>query len=185
MTVAEFLAWCPDDGRRWQLVDGSPRAMAPAKRTHGAIQSELARLLGNHLAALGGDCSVLVAPGVVPRVLSGHNMRVPDLAVTCSAYGEEESSLDDPVLTLGILSPGSRAETWANVWAHTSLPSVREILVVHSTAVGAELLRRGADGSWPPEPLRVGGDDALVLEGVGFRAPLRDLYRTTRPRPRG
>ena len=29
MTVAEFLEWCPDDGQRWQLVDGEPVAMAP------------------------------------------------------------------------------------------------------------------------------------------------------------
>ncbi len=89
------------------------------------------------------------------------------------------------MLIVEVLSPGNRAETWANVWAYTSLPSVREILVVHSTAVGAELLRRGGDGSWPPEPMRLGEDDALALESVGFRAPLRDLYRTTRLRPRG
>src|SRR5215217_9486761 len=111
---------------------------------HGAIQSELAWLLGNDLAARGGDCSMVVGPGVVPRVLSANNMRVPDLAVTCSPYDEEESSLGHPVLIVEILSPGNRAETWANGWAHTSLPSAREIRVVHSLAIGAKLLRRGA-----------------------------------------
>ncbi len=32
MTVAEFLDWDSGDrtGRRWQLVDGEPQAMAPA-----------------------------------------------------------------------------------------------------------------------------------------------------------
>ena len=50
MTVAEFLAWDAGDGRLWQLVDGEPQAMAPASRTHGAIQAELCRLIANHLA---------------------------------------------------------------------------------------------------------------------------------------
>ena len=42
MSVEEFMAWDPGDGRPWQLVDGVPQAMAPTNRTHGALQSELA-----------------------------------------------------------------------------------------------------------------------------------------------
>ena len=37
MTVAEFLAWCPEDAQRWQLVDGEPVAMAPTRNAHGAL----------------------------------------------------------------------------------------------------------------------------------------------------
>jgi hypothetical protein len=33
MTVDEFIAWAGAD--RWELVDGEPRAMAPASATHG------------------------------------------------------------------------------------------------------------------------------------------------------
>jgi Uma2 family endonuclease len=32
MTVAEFLDWNPQDGDRWELIDGTPQAMAPAWR---------------------------------------------------------------------------------------------------------------------------------------------------------
>lgn len=53
MTVDEFLAWEPGDGRKWELADGEPRAMAPAKPTHAFLQNELARLTGNHLLAQG------------------------------------------------------------------------------------------------------------------------------------
>ncbi|MGH7210943.1 MAG: Uma2 family endonuclease, partial [Acetobacteraceae bacterium] len=65
MAVAEFLNWNPGDGRRYQLVDGEPRLMAPASRTHGTLQSELARLIGNHLRSRGSECDVVSAPGVV------------------------------------------------------------------------------------------------------------------------
>ncbi|HEX5326664.1 MAG TPA: Uma2 family endonuclease [Acetobacteraceae bacterium] len=70
LTTDEFLAWDSGDrsGRRWQLRDGVPEAMAPPTQAHGAIQSELSRLIGNHLLAAGDKCRVIGAPGVVPRV---------------------------------------------------------------------------------------------------------------------
>jgi Uma2 family endonuclease len=48
-TVDEFFKWDSDDGRRYELVDGEPRAMAPASTIHGFLQNELGRLIGNHL----------------------------------------------------------------------------------------------------------------------------------------
>lgn len=183
MTVREFLDWCPDDGQRWQLVDGVPVAMAPPNRTHGAIRNELGRLLSNHLAERGSPCSVVVTPGVVPQVYSARNMRVPDLAVTCTDDAEEEDALTDPVLVVEILSPRNHADTWRNVWAYTTVPSVREILVVRSAEVRAHPLRRQPDGNWPASPLPIGAEENLVLDSVGgFRAPLRAPYRTTRLR---
>lgn len=118
-------------------------------------------------------------PGVIPRVLSETNCRISDLAVTCSGYDGEESALTDPVLVIEILSPGNQAETWANVWAYATIPSVREILVVKTAAIGADLLRRNEDGSWPSRPVAIGGGD-LTLDSIGFRVPLIAAYRTTR-----
>ena len=181
MSVDDFLAWESGDRRPWQLVDGVPEAMAPTNRTHGALQSRLASLLDSHFERRGSPCSVITAPGVIPHVQARHNVRIPDLGVTCSPYTEEQSLLADPVLLVEILSPSNQAETWSNVWTYTTIPSVREILVLRGASVGAELLRRQADGTWPPEPLSI-TDGALVLESVGLRVPLADIYRTTRLR---
>lgn len=179
MTVAEFLAWNPGDERLWQLVDGEPVAMAPASQTHGAIQSELNRLLGNHLAERGSRCRIIITPGVVPRVGANENVRVPDLGVTC-APPTLDHVMPDPVLLVEVLSPSNVAETRANIWSYTTIPSVREILLVYSTRMGAELLRRGAGGEWPEGPTTLGPDDALMLDSVeGFSTPLLALYRTT------
>ncbi len=179
MTVAEFLAWNPPTLQLWQLVDGEPQAMAPASRTHGAIQNELGSLIRNHLAESGRPCSVITTPGVIPHVQSDTNIRIPDLAVTCSGYDTEESALTDPVLLIEILSPSNQAETWANVWTYTTIPSVREILVLKTASIGAELLRRAPDGSWPKQPLVLSNGE-LLLESIGFRIPLAAAYRTTR-----
>ena len=181
MSVDEFLAWQPGDGRAWQLVDGEPQAMAPANRTHGTLQGELARLIGNHLREQDSPCTVVITPGVVPHVQARHNMRIPDLAVTCSGYDDEETGLTDPILIVEILSPSNQAKTWANVWAYTTIPSVREIIVLRTAAIGADLLRREANGGWPREPEYLTQGE-LVLDSIGLRTCVTGLYRATRLR---
>lgn len=99
--------------------------------------------------------------------------------MTCTAYGEEEHALTNPVLFIEILSPGNRAETGTNVWAYTTIPSIKEILVLNSAKIGAELLRRASDGSWPHGPLSIETGE-LTLESIGFSMPLAAAYRTTR-----
>lgn len=180
MTVAEFLDWDSGDrtGALWQLRDGEPEMMAPASDAHGMIQGELARLIGNHLADSGSPCRVGVTPGVVPRVRSTRNLLVPDLGVTC-APPAGGPTMPDPVVLIEILSPSNARETRANIWAYTSIPSVAEIVLVRSTSIAAEVLRRQNDGSWPAEPQYLDAEGELVLESIGFRIPLRAAYRTS------
>ena len=180
MTLTEFLAWDPEDqtGRSWQLIDGEPMAMAPGSETHAALQAEIGRLVGNHLIAGGNRCRLLSQPGIVPRVRANRNFRIPDLAVTCAppALG---LMVPDPILLIEILSPSNEPQTRANIWAYTTIPSVREILAIHSTRIEAELLRRNPDNTWPDEPATLTAADTLTLASIDFAAPLGLLYRTT------
>ena len=179
MSLDEFLGWDPGDssGVKWQLIDGEPVAMAPGSASHGEIQAELAALLRNHL--LGKEpCRAVTEPGIVPRARADMNYRVPDIAVTCEAPTRDQM-IHQPVVLIEILSPSNETETNANIWAFTTIPSVQEILALHSTRIEATLLRRGADGAWPAMPERIGPDGALVLHSIGFSTSLRGCYRTT------
>ncbi len=178
MTVPEFLSWNAGDYLRYELVDGEPTAMAPPSSVHAYLQSELGSLIRNHLRANRSGCDVLANPGVVPHLLSAHNFRLPDLGVTCDPVRPGQATLVDPVLLVEILSPGNQTQTWSNVRAYTSIPSVQEILVLHSTRILAEVLRRHPDGGWPaePEPVSTG---SLELASIGFTVSLTDLYART------
>jgi Uma2 family endonuclease len=180
MTVAEFLDWPGDStGRKFQLVDGEPRAMSPGSATHGTIQSNLSRLIGNTLIASRSGCRVVTEPGVMVRIRSDRNVRVPDLGVSCTADAPGQQTLPDPVVLIEILSPSNAREAWDNVWSYTTIPSVREIGVVHSTRMLVEMLRRGTDGHWPEEPEEVGSNESLRLESIGFACPLPEVYAQT------
>jgi Uma2 family endonuclease len=181
MTVADFLDWPGDgEGGRYQLIEGELCAMAPgATDTHGTIQSNLIIAVGRHLGDTNSPCRVVTEPAIIPRVRAGFNLRVPDLGVTCTPNLAGQIEMPDPVLLIEVLSPGNANDTRANVWAYASIPSVREILLVHSTQVAAELLRRGNDGAWPERATLIGATEVLRLESIGFAAPLMELYART------
>jgi len=52
-------------------------------------------------------------------------------------------------------------------------------LLLSSTAIKAEILRRGPGLEWQEEPQFVFDDEPVDLTSIGFRVPLRDFYRTT------
>ena len=173
ITVAEFLAL---PGERHELVDGVVVDMPPNSPSHGFIAAHAARLLGNHLRDH-PRCRVVIEPGVQPRVDAAHNVRIPDLGVTCAPIGADDKLLAEPVVLIEILSPSNRHHTEANVWAYTTVPSVQDILVLHSGEARASLLRRQTDGSWPADAIVLGPKDEVELASIGFRQPLAAFYR--------
>lgn len=179
MSVSEFIDWEPGDpsGSKWQLIDGEPVAMAPISETHGILQGELSALIRNHLRATGSSCRMIIAPGIIPQVSASENFRIPDIGVTCAPPGRA-IEVPDPVLLIETLSPNNQPQTRANIWSYTTIPSVQEILVIHSTRINAEILRRNS-GGWPSGPVIIGPNMIVELESIGFSVLLADLYAMT------
>ena len=176
-TVSEFLATAGEG--RHELVDGIIRAMSPASAIHSRLQARLGSLIDQHLSKSKSPCWVGTEPGVKPRVEANHNVRVPDLGVTCAPSTPDLQLMPDPVLLIEILSPGNVKDTRSNVWTYTTIPSVQEILVVHSTVVRVELLRRNANGSWPENPELIETGGAIKLTSIGASFLLSDIYAGT------
>jgi hypothetical protein len=153
--------------------------MAPASDAQGMIQNELGRPIGNHLTDHNSPGRVGVTPGVVPRVRCIRNLLVPDLGVICAPPAGGSTILDAVVL-IEILSPSNARETRANVWAYTSIPSVAEIVLVRSTSIAAEVLRRQIDASWPSEPRYIDAEGASSRGGrLPWGGALRPRKRIT------
>ena len=173
MTVAEFLAWDPPDaGDRWELIDGQPVAMAPPRARHALIAAETSRLLGNHLVDH-PRCRVATEAGVKP---DDYNLRIPDLSVTCETLTPDDLLLREPVLIIEILSPTNARDTRAAAVRYMTIPSVQEILLLHSAEMRADLLRRQPDIAWAR--LTLEAEDAVELASIGFSAPVAAFYRT-------
>ena len=179
-TTDEFLTW-PGDGRakHYELVDEEVRAMSPASAFRGAIQATLAAMIRQHLRNAGGPCTVLAEPAVKPRLRAEFNLRVPDLGVTCTPIAPGQIVVEEPVLLIEILSPSNKAKTWTNVWAFTTIPSVREIVVVQSERIEVQILRPSADHIWPDSPETILPGGTLRLESIGLACPVEEIYADT------
>jgi Uma2 family endonuclease len=176
LTVDDFQDWEPPPGMedlRWELVDGAPVAMAPPGNNHGAIQGLASFLLIQHLLTHRPAGRLLVTPGVIPRLRSRCNERIPDLGVSCGPFTDGRA-LADPVLLVEILSPLNEAKTRVNAWAYATIPSVQEVLILSSTAMQAEILRQSEE-----TPEIVVGTETLRLASIGYAGPLAEFYTTT------
>ena len=180
LTVADFVEW-PGDGTdtRYELIDGVLRAMSPGSDAHNMIVTNLASLIWLHLRQTRTELRVVAMPGIQPNVSADWNFRIPDIGITGSPNRQGDIMMPDPILLIEVLSPGNKQETLENVRAYATLPSVQEILVVQSTKIGAELLRRDASGNWPPNPSPVAAGETLNLTSIGAKLSLHEIYAGT------
>lgn len=172
MTVAEFLAWDGEPDRRYELLDGQPTMMAPAKSFHGTISVNAAVAIDRHLEAR-PPCRVQGEAGVW---VSDETFLVADLAVTCSP-AENTSGVIDPLLIVEVLSPGTRAhDKGRKLDDYKALASVREIWLVESEKRWVEVWeRRGEDWAGRDHVGRA-AFASLTLEA---EVTLDQLYRNT------
>lgn len=180
ITLAEFLAW-PGDGTdtRYELVNGVLRAQDAASDAHGTIQSRLNTLLTNHLDRMRPGCRVVANPGIQPRLRADWNHRISELGVTCTGNRPDVHAMPDPLLLIEILSPTNVDDTWSNIALYATLPTVNEILIVDSTKIAVDLLRRGANGSWPQSPEVIAAGGVVHLASIDLQLPVVEIYRGT------
>lgn len=165
ITVVEFLD-LPSNGQigKRELVHGVVRAMAPPSPTHGVLQARIAGRIDAHLTSRKSPCRVGTEVGVIPIWDPKHNLRQPDITVTCKPATRGERTFPDPVLIVQILSPSNEQDTWESIQACATIPSLMEIVVASFDAVRMSIFRKGPDGLWPdvPETVETGGQVRLA-----------------------
>jgi Uma2 family endonuclease len=180
MSLEEFLDW-PGDGmaKHYQLIDGEVRPMSPASATHSRIQLKIGILLDRCISLAQPPLWALTEAAIVPAIRPTTNLRVADLVVTRAPDAAGQIAIPEVILAVEILSPGNERERREAIRAYTTVASMQEILVVRSTRVAAEILRRQADGHWPRVPEEVGPGGTVRLDSVGLTCPIEEFYAGT------
>lgn len=144
-TLGEFLRWNDGTDTRHELVNGEIVAMNPPSAPHGRMLIELGAALRSGLprgcAVYGGAGAVL--PG------DDHNYRIPDLAISRTASGEQW--VEQPRLVVEILSRSTyKYDMTGKLAFYRSIPSIDEILLVRVDQRRCELWQR-VGGNWSIE----------------------------------
>jgi len=173
MTLGEFLRWEDGTDTRYELLAGQPMAIAPPAPPHGFLAARLCARIEGALQSR-RPCMVQIEAGIA-RPDRDDTCYVADLAVTCKSPRSGEQLISDPVLIAEVLSPTTGLhDRHTKVADYRRIASVEEILLIDSTSIFAEVLRREGD-RWITEIVR-GSQATLSLASIGLTATMSELY---------
>jgi Uma2 family endonuclease len=173
MTLAEFLRWEDGTDTRYELLDGMAVAMAPPAIAHGMLALRLGARIDAALRSR-PPCFGQSEAGIA-RPDRNDTCYIADLTVTCTPPERGQQLLRDPLLIVEILSPGTALyDRQTKVSDYRRIASVEEILLIDSTSIFAEVLRREGD-RWITE-IVPGPQATLALASIGLTAAMSDLY---------
>ena len=173
MTVDEFLRWEDGTDTRYELVGGSVYAMAPPSPGHSRLAGRLGGAIDTALRAR-PPCGMHLEAGIA-RPDRNDACYVADIAVTCEPLRREDRLIRDPILIVEILSPSTNAfDRNTKVPDYRRIASVREILLLDSDSIFAEVLRREGD-HWITEIVQ-GPAATLSLSSIPLTISMADLY---------
>lgn len=180
MSVEEFLNWCTRrEGERWELVQGIPSQIAPARMMAGARRRHdqiVVNLIAELRARLrGGPCRAHTADFALLTV-EGTNVRRPDVLVDCAPGAPGDLKASEPAAAFEVLSPSNANFTRiAKVDEYKAVATLRHIVVLDSDAARLVLYSRAANDAWMSETIEDQGA-SLPLPALGIEVPLAEIY---------
>jgi Uma2 family endonuclease len=173
MDLDEFLCWDDGTDTRYELIGGSPVAMAPPAEVHRVLAVRLAARVDAALAAR-RPCNAQIEAGVI-RADRADTFFVADIAATCAPIEVGRQAIKDPFLIVEVLSPSTeRHDRRVKLPAYRQIDTVEEILLVAADEYYAELHRRSG-AQWITEIVR-GPNAVFSLDSVGIAFPFAELY---------
>lgn len=172
MSLDEFLAWEAGETTKHEFVDGHVFAMAGASRAHGTIALNLAALVRPAIRKTG--CQAYLADmKVIPP--GQRSVRYPDLVLTCDSRDlADEHITRFPKLIVEVLSRSTAAvDRGEKFEEYRRIPTLEEYVIIDSTQVLVEVLRRG-DDLWTFKDY--GPGSMFRLEAIPLDIAVNDLY---------
>jgi Uma2 family endonuclease len=170
----EDLLAVPEDGRKYELVDGEIR-VSPAGFRHGTVCVRLAARLGSFVE---GHALGAVTDSSTGFRLPGGNIRCPDLAFVAKGRFAEDQLPEGfspvaPDLAVEVLSPEDRSRQVLDKVGEYLDAGVRLVWVLDPRAAKALVYRSLTDVREVSHNGVLDGEDVLP----GVRCPLRDLFQ--------
>ncbi|MGX5775216.1 Uma2 family endonuclease [Methylorubrum zatmanii] len=171
MRVAEYRDWAATrpDHERWELIDGVPVMMSPAKGRHQRIVTNLIKKLDD--LAEGRGCGAYPGLAILSEAMDDY-APIPDVVVQC---GEppEDGYTSDPLLVVEVLSPSTLIlDRGRKTEFYQTIPSLAVLLLVHQNESRVEVWRRALD--WTVQV--AGPGDVIDLPELAGALSLSEIY---------
>lgn len=171
-TPAEWREWEERQPERYEYLGDEPRLMAGGTLRHNRIALNIAAFL--HARLRGGRCRPFISD--VKALLPTGRWTYPDVVVCCGTGSDRETGIEDAVVIVEVLSPGtSNYDLDEKRLAYYAIPTLRHLLYVAQDRVTVEHVRRSDDGSWR-SVVYTTWDHELELDAIGVSLPIAALY---------
>lgn len=173
-TEEEYLEIERTSFGRWEYVSGKVRLMAGGSDDHGAISSNLVRVLGNALVPKG--CRVY---GSDVKIQTGDGVNtLPDVSVVCVErryYLGRTDVVLNPLLIVEVLSPSAENYDRTEKFEHyRTVETLTDYLLVEQDEAQVMLYTRRAD-YWEMRVI-AGLGSSVFLSSVDVTLSLADVY---------
>lgn len=169
-TVSDFLVWDDGSDRRYELIDGTVAAMAPASDRHAVIVMNIGGVLSAKLPAgckLRGEAGILLPHRKDAFYLA-------DAAISCT-QAVADPYVPDPVVIFEILSPSTAKEDrGTKLQDYRQIATIRDIVLITADSFHVEHWIRSGDG-WTVRDA-IGRDTTIILSAFDTDLRLADLY---------
>jgi Uma2 family endonuclease len=180
-TPQEYLRLEREADYKSEYFKGEIFAMAGASENHNMISRRVSGSLFNHLR--GKKCTHYSADMKL-HIPANTLYTYPDLMVVCGDkkfVDDEKDVIMNPIIIIEVLSKSTEAYDRGGKFAlYRSIPSFREYVMISSTTIRAEVMRKEDDS-----PFWFLADEADTLEGsiylknIDLTLSLSDIYEET------
>lgn len=119
------------EGERAELIDGVIYDMAPPKRIHQKLISELSYILNSHIKSHNGLCEVYPAPFAVFLSKDNRNYVEPDISVICDKRKLSDRGCEGtPDFIIEIVSPSNPSDDYIRKLYYYKNYGVREYWII-------------------------------------------------------
>jgi Uma2 family endonuclease len=184
LSIETFRTWLESrpDNEHWELIGGVITMMAPATKDHQRIGSNLERLLNDALEARRLPMVAYQRVGLNLAPIAPDYDPEPDVVIVDSDAPGHQRYSDRFYLAAEVVSRSDRKTVESKRDVYKRHPDCRCVLVIEQFRVEVGMWTL-AEGGWTEHRL-TRPDDELVLEDLGLRCRLADLYRGTALLPR-
>ncbi len=177
LSYQDYLDLEASTGVRHEYLDGVAVAMSGGSIRHAMLKTELAFRVRLSLGE-NGPCRPIDSDGKV-RSLELDYATYPDLSIVCGPvipHPEDRHAISNPRLLAEVLSPSTEGYDRGDKFAYfRSISTLEHYVLVSTSVVRIDHFARQADGTWTLRAF--GPGETLVIEDMGVRVALDDIYR--------
>jgi len=179
MSPEEF-EWERQQEYKNEYHNGEIVAMSGASIAHNFIHSNLLTAIGPHLKDK--DCNVFTSELRI-EVKAKESYFYPDITIVCGELETVDDKFDmikNPTVIIEILSPSTEQyDVKRKKFFYMQMPSLKEYIMVDSTSVSVDILRRGNGNKWENEIL-INKDSSLYIQTIDLIIPIFEIYKNVK-----